>query len=166
LKIIRGRVIKYPDSVDTDAIIPARYLNITDSRELAKHVFEDYDPKFRLKVKTHPIIVAGGNFGCGSSREHAVIALKTAGVKAIVAESYARIFFRNSINLGLPALQVSGVSSKVSDGDEISIDLENWKLKNHNSGITLEIKPLPSIIMGILESGGLENYLKERKGKW
>lgn len=161
--IIRGRVIKYESNVNTDAIIPGRYLVLTDPNELAKHALEDVDPDlFRKISQGRNIIVAGENFGCGSSREHAVIALKYAGIRAIVAESFARIFYRNSINLGLPIVECRKISTTVSDGDEIEIDLTSGEIRDLSSNTTLKFSPSPTFLLEILSSGGLMNYIKRR----
>ena len=164
--IIKGRVIKFGDSIDTDVIIPARFLSFTDEKILGSHAFEDYSPSFRERVKSHPIIVAGKNFGCGSSREHAVLALKGAGVKVVVAESFARIFFRNAINLGLPPLEVEGVGREIDDGDLLEIDLENSIVRDKTKDKTFKTGRLPDFILSILKAGGMANYIREHKGEW
>jgi len=156
---IRGRVWVFGDNIDTDVIIPGRYLVLSDPEELAKHVMEGVDPDFSKKVKKGDIIVAGRNFGCGSSREHAVIALKYAGISAIIAESFARIFFRNAINLGLPVIICPGIRGLVKNGDEVEIDLVKGKIKLPGAK-ELSFEPLPPEIMDIIRAGGLINYLK------
>jgi 3-isopropylmalate/(R)-2-methylmalate dehydratase small subunit len=163
--IIRERAIKYGDNVDTDVIIPARYLNTTEDRELASHCFEGLDKDFKEKVKERKIIVAGYNFGCGSSREHAPISIKASGVKAVIAVSFARIFFRNAINIGLPAIASTEASSFIQDGDELELDLSEGKIKDITGNKTFDIKPLPDFIQGIIESGGYINFIKENINK-
>ena len=160
LAIIHGRVIKYGNNVNTDEIIPARYLSVTDAKILAEHAMEDFDPDFLEKISTRNIIAAGGNFGCGSSREHAAIVLKESGVKVIIAESYARIFFRNAINQGLPALEMEKPAVNIEDNDEVEVDLENWQARNLTAGTRIHIRKMPDFILSILEAGGLVNFLK------
>ncbi len=159
--IIRSRVIKYGDDINTDVIFPGRYLEIVDAQEMAKHAMEDLDENFHEKVKEAKIIVAGKNFGCGSSREQAATCLKHAGVEAIVAKSFARIFFRNAINQGLLVLECRDVDD-IEDGDEIEIDTEKGEIKNVSKGRVYEIKPLPSFLTEIIKSGGLIPYMKRR----
>jgi 3-isopropylmalate/(R)-2-methylmalate dehydratase small subunit len=163
---IVSRIIKYGDNIDTDIIIPARYLTSSDEEFLASHVMEDYDPKFKEKVLERKILLAGKNFGLGSSREHAPIALKKAGVQAIVAESFARIFYRNSINQGLPVVEVKGVTEFALDGDEVELDLERCLIKNLTRGDELHIQGIPSFLLEILSSGGLVNYIKRNRESW
>ena len=159
--IIKEKVIKYGDNVDTDVIIPARYLNTSDKGELAQHCFEDFDTGFKEKVKDKKIIVAGSNFGCGSSREHAPISIKGSGVKLIIAESFARIFFRNAINIGLPVTTSSEAGKYIKDGDELEVDLDKGKIKDITTGKTFTINPLPEFIQEIIESGGYIKYIKK-----
>lgn len=159
-KIIVGKIIKVGNNVDTDAIIPARYLVTTDMKELGRHALEGLDPTLPSKLKDRSIIVAGRNFGCGSSREHAVVALLGAGVKAVVAESFARIFYRNAINRGLLVIEVPGISSIASDDDTMTIDLYNNKITLHSTHQTIDIKPLPEEILKLLEYGGLLEKLR------
>lgn len=163
---IRGRIIRLGDNVDTDVIIPARYLVTHDAEVLAKHVFEDYYPEFRVKASGGAIIVAGENFGLGSSREHAVIALKHSGVKAIVAKSFARIFYRNSINLGLPALVIREAEGldRLKDGDEAELDVANGVLTIIKTGKKFSCDKMPEFIMKIIGSGGLINYFSKKNG--
>ena len=163
---IRGRIIRLGDNVDTDVIIPARYLVTHEADVLAKHVFEDYYPEFRAKAAGGAIVVAGENFGLGSSREHAVIALKHSGVKAIVAESFARIFYRNSINLGLPALILKGREGldRLKDGEEAELDVANGVLTIIKSGEKFSCDKMPEFIMKIIEAGGLINYFLKKRG--
>jgi len=159
--IIKGMAIKYGNNVDTDVIIPARYLYTSDEKELAAHCFEDLDKDFKEKVKTRKIIVAGDNFGCGSSREHAPISIKGSGVKLIIAKSFARIFFRNAINIGLPVVANAEAGKHIKDGDELEIDLSNGKIYDITTGKTFDISPLPEFIQKIIESGGYIKYIKK-----
>ena len=157
---IKGRVWKYGDNVDTDVIIPARYLNTTDEKELAKHCMEDLDPEFASKVQPGDIIVAGESFGMGSSREHAPIAIKASGVSLVIAKSFARIFYRNAINIGLPILENTEIYDLVETGDVIEVDLDKGEI--HVKGKTLKARPFPDFIKEIIEYGGLLNYVKEK----
>jgi 3-isopropylmalate/(R)-2-methylmalate dehydratase small subunit len=163
LKRLTGRALRYGDNINTDIIIPAKYLNTTDITVLAKHAMEPLDPEFKQKASTYNILVAGKNFGCGSSREHAAIVLKAAGIQAIIARSYARIFFRNAINQGIPALQIKDSSTDIDQGDLLDIDLESWKLRDISKAKTMELSRLPDFLLDVLSSGGLTNYLKKRK---
>ena len=161
--MISGKAIKYGDNVNTDVIIPAKYLVLTlDPTELAKHAMEGLDPMFFKKAQGGAIIVAGKNFGCGSSREEAPLALKHAGVKCVLAESFARIFYRNAINLGVPVLECSGVSGKVEDGDELMVNLDTGVIENRSKGLPLRATQLPEFIMEILNDGGLIEHLRKR----
>lgn len=160
LKVIRGKVLKVGDNIDTDAIIPGRYLTLTDPRELGKHALEGLDPNIPNLLTDRQIIVAGRNFGCGSSREHAVLALLGAGVKAVIAESFARIFYRNAINRGLLTIEVPKIRDEVSDGEEVMIDLEKSAVVTA-SGKTLSFKPIPKELVEIIEAGGLIERLKK-----
>ena len=160
---LKGKVFKYGDNVDTDVIIPARYLNVSDANELAKHCLEDLDSKFINDVKKGDIIVAGANFGCGSSREHAPLAIKTAGISCVIAKSFARIFYRNAINIGLPILECSEAISSIKSGDRLEIDLKNGVIKNLTNNKIFTTKPFPEFIMKIVTAGGLINYLKKQK---
>ena len=162
--MVRAPALKVWDDVDTDLIIPGKYLVLTDPRELARHVFENVYPEFREKASRGVVLVAGKNFGCGSSREHAPIALKHSGVLAVVAESFARIFYRNAINIGLPAVECRGVSRVVEDGDTVLLDVEAGVFRNLSRSITLMFKPLPPVLRDILRSGGLVPYLRRRLG--
>lgn len=162
---MKGKVWKFGDDVDTDIIIPGRYLVLRDEKELAACVMEGCDPDFSKKVSEGDIIVAGKNFGCGSSREHAPIAIKGAGVAAVVAESFARIFYRNSINIGLPLIEAKNVSKNVSEGDIIEIDVDKGILKDLDTSEEFEVKPLPEFMLGIMNEGGLINYLKNHIGE-
>ncbi len=161
---IRGRVFKFGDDINTDEIIPARYLNTSEPSELAKHVMEDADPSFPKKVKPGDIIVAGKNFGCGSSREHAPIAIKAAGIAAVIAKSFARIFYRNSINIALPIFVSPEASDEIKEGDEIEIIPQEGIIKNLSTGKTYRFQPIPEEIREIFEAGGLMEYAKKRLG--
>lgn len=160
--IIIDRAIKYGNNVDTDVIIPARYLNTTDEAELASHCFEDLDAGFAEKVKERKIIIAGDNFGCGSSREHAPVSIKASGVKLIIAKTFARIFFRNAINIGLPVIPCPEAAENINDGDEIAADLDRGIIKNITSGREFVINPVPPFIQEIISSGGYINYTKKK----
>ena len=157
---MKGKVWKFGDDVDTDIIIPGRYLVLRDEKELAARVMEGCDPEFSNKVEEGDIIVAGKNFGCGSSREHAPIAIKGAGISAVVAESFARIFYRNSINIGLPSDRSQKYIRTHSEGDIVDIDMDKGILKDLNTCEEFEIKPLPEFMLGIIKEGGLISYLK------
>ena len=159
--VIRGRVHKFRDNVNTDEIIPARYLNTADPDELAKHCMEDIDVEFVGKAASGDIIVAGSNFGCGSSREHAPISIKAAGISCVIAQSFARIFFRNCINIGLPIIEIKN-TSKINDGDEIEIDLAGGKIRNITGKKTYTSSPFPDFLLKIINSGGLMNYINDR----
>ena len=160
--MIRGRVWKFKDDVDTDQIIPARYLVTTDPKELAKHVMEDADSTFPSKVKEGDILVAGKNFGCGSSREHAPLAIKGAGIAAVIAESFARIFFRNAINLGLLIIESPEAAREAEEGDILEIDINQGVIRNVTKNKEYKIKPLPENLQAILKAGGLMEYAKEK----
>ena len=156
-----GKAIKYGDNVDTDVIIPARYLNTSDPAELASHCMEDIDKDFTAKVKSGDIIVGGANFGCGSSREQAPVAIKAAGVEAIIAKSFARIFYRNAINIGLPVV-VADIEA--DDGDIVSVDLEKGIIVNETKNIEVEFQAFEEFMINILSDGGLvKHYLKEKE---
>lgn len=155
-----GHVYKFGSNIDTDAIIPARYLNTFDPAELARHCMEDADPDFPSKVKAGDIIVADKNFGCGSSREHAPIAIKGAGVACVVADSFARIFYRNAINIGLPILESPEAATAIQEGDEIEVDLETGQIKNLRSGEVYQATPFPEFMQRIIARGGLIDYVK------
>ncbi len=161
--IFRGRVWVYPDNVDTDVIIPARYLNTSDPKELAKHCMEDIDESFAKEVKEGDIIVAGFNFGSGSSREHAPIAIKASGVACVVAKSFSRIFYRNAFNIGLPILE-SSVVDELEKFDEIEVDTERGEIKVLKSGKVYSSSVIPEFMQKLIESGGLFNYAKELLG--
>jgi len=159
--IIKGKIWKFKDNIDTDVIIPARYLNTSDPKELALHCMEDYDSEFIKKINQGDIVVAGRNFGCGSSREHAPIALKTAGVSCIIAQSFARIFFRNAINIGLPIFESEEVADQCSEGDLLEVDTANGMIKNLSSCKVYKTNLLPEFIQKIISVGGLRKYVKE-----
>ena len=158
---VQGRVFKYGNDVDTDVIIPARYLNTTSESELASHCMEDIDGEFIKKVQPGDIIVAGDNFGCGSSREHAPIAIKASGIKLIIAASFARIFYRNSINIGLPIWECPEAAAEIAAGDEIRADLDEGTITDVTTGKTFKARPFPPFIQNIIEAGGLINSLKK-----
>ncbi|MBQ7383519.1 MAG: 3-isopropylmalate dehydratase small subunit [Clostridia bacterium] len=158
----KGYVHKYGDNVDTDVIIPARYLNTSDAKELASHCMEDIDKDFAAKVKVGDIIVGGANFGCGSSREHAPLAIKTSGVSCVIAKTFARIFFRNSINIGLAILECPEASEKIENGDEVSIDFDTGVITNHTKNETYKAEPFPDFVKNIIKSDGLLNSIKNR----
>ena len=159
-----GAVWKYGDNVDTDAIIPARYLNVSASEELARHCMEDIDTEFVGAVQSGDIIVAGENFGCGSSREHAPLAIKGAGVSCVVANSFARIFYRNAINVGLPILECPEAVAGTEKGDRLTVDLKTGTITNERTGRTFQTPPFPDFIMKIIQAGGLVPYTRERLG--
>lgn len=159
--IIKGKVWKFKDNIDTDVIIPARYLNTSDPKELALHCMEDYDPEFIKKMERGDIIVAGNNFGCGSSREHAPIALKEAGVSCIIAKSFARIFFRNAINIGLPIFESAEIFDDSNQGDILEVKTESGSITNITNGNIFKINPLPDFIQKVISLGGLKEYVKE-----
>lgn len=161
----QGKVWKYADNVDTDVIIPARYLNTASHEELAKHCMEDIDETFAKEVQTSDIIIAGENFGCGSSREHAPIAIKASGVSLVIAKSFARIFYRNAINIGLPILEHPTLSDECSKNDIIEFNLSNGMVKNITTGKTYECTKFPEEIQKLVNSGGLINYTREKLNK-
>ena len=158
----QGKVFKYPDNVDTDVIIPARYLNTPNAKELALHCMEDIDKDFVKKVNNGDVIVAGWNFGCGSSREHAPIALLNMGAAAVVADSFARIFYRNSINLGLPLLVCKGAAEHVKNGETVELDLKNGTLTCVESGEVLQGEVFGDFVLSILEAGGIKPLFRKK----
>ncbi|NOX21265.1 MAG: 3-isopropylmalate dehydratase small subunit [Nitrospirae bacterium] len=160
--VIKGRVWKFGADIDTDAIIPARYLNTSDPKELAKHVMEDADSEFPKKVKPGDIIVADKNFGCGSSREHAPIAIKAAGIQAVVAKSFARIFYRNSFNIGLPIFESPEAADDIQEGDEIEIDADTGVIKNLTKAKQYQAKPIPPFMQELIRAGGLVEWTKKK----
>ncbi|NLO96705.1 MAG: 3-isopropylmalate dehydratase small subunit [Peptococcaceae bacterium] len=153
---------KFGHDIDTDAIIPARYMNRSEPEHLAAHCMEDADASFAKKVQKGDIIVAGKNFGCGSSREHAPIAIKAAGVKAVIAESYARIFYRNALNIGLPILECPEAVQGIEAGDEVEVDLASGKIENKTKGTTFQARPFPPFMQELIKAGGLVPYVKEK----
>lgn len=157
-----GRVHKYGDNVDTDVIIPARYLNTASHKELAAHCMEDIDAEFTKNVQEGDIIVATKNFGCGSSREHAPIAIKASGVSCVIASTFARIFYRNSINIGLPILECSSAAEDIKDGDTVSVDFNTGVITNETTGKTYQAEPFPEFIQNIIKEGGLLNSIKNK----
>jgi 3-isopropylmalate/(R)-2-methylmalate dehydratase small subunit len=159
---LRGHVHKYGADVNTDVIIPARYLNTTDPQELAQHCMEDEDPEFVRRVRPGDIIVADTNFGCGSSREHAPIAIKAAGVSCVIAKSFARIFYRNAINLALPVLECAEAVEGSESGDELEVDLESGAVRNLTRGTAFQAKPFPDFMLELLQAGGLVEYTKRK----
>ena len=163
--MIRGKVWKFGDHVDTDVIIPARYLNAPEPSELAKHCMEDIDSSFAGAVQAGDIMVGGWNFGCGSSREHAPVAIQASGITCVIAASFARIFYRNSINIGFPILECPEASEAIKAGDIVTVDTETGKITDETTGQVFEAKPFPPFIQKIVESGGLLSYLKEKQGK-
>jgi len=159
---VNGKAITFGNNIDTDVILPGPYLVHTDPNELAKHAMEGLDPKFPEKAADGVIVVGGKNFGCGSSREQAPLALKYAGVKCVLAESFARIFYRNSITIGLPVLACPGISGKVKEGDEVVVNLQTGKVEDRTNGSVFQATQLPEFIMEILDDGGLIEHLKRR----
>ena len=157
----KGHVFKYPDNVDTDVIIPARYLNTPNAQELAKHCMEDIDADFVNKIQTGDVIVAGWNFGCGSSREHAPLVIKTCGTGCVIAKSFARIFCRNAINIGMPILECEEAADEINAGDEVSIDFDTGEISDLTTGKTYQAQPFPEFIQNIIAKGGLLASLKE-----
>jgi len=160
---IRGKAVIYGDDIDTDVIIPGRYLVLQDPAELAKHAMEGVDPDYPRKARGGAIIVAGRNFGCGSSREEAPVALKHANTRCVIAESFARIFYRNAINVGLPILEAS-IRDRVSEGDELEVDVVNGIIENKTKGIAIKAKPLPPLALEIINAGGLTRHIRKKLG--
>lgn len=158
---MKGKVFKFGNDIDTDIILPGRYLIYTDEEELSKHCMEGLVSDFKSQVNTGDFILGGTNFGCGSSREHAPIAIKGCGISAVIAESFARIFYRNATNVGVPLLEAPGVSEIIEDGEEIEVDMEKGLIISE-SGKEIEFKKLPPFMLEILESGGLISYLKKQ----
>ena len=159
----KGHVFKYGDNVDTDVIIPARYLNSFDAQELASHAMADIDPTFATTVEKGDIIVAGQNFGCGSSREHAPLCLKTAGVKCVIAKSFARIFYRNSINIGFPIMECEEAADKIEVGDEVEVDFSTGVITNKTKNETYQSQPFPEFLQKMIDADGLVNYVNSKK---
>ena len=158
----QGRVHKYGDNVDTDVIIPARYLNTSSHAELAAHCMEDIDADFVSRVKEGEIMVAGKNFGCGSSREHAPIAIKASGISCVIASTFARIFYRNALNIGLAILECDEAASDIQDGDEVRVDFDTGTITNLTTGKTYQAQPFPPFIQNIITKGGLLNSIRDR----
>ena len=159
-----GSVFKYPDNVDTDVIIPARYLNTPNAKELAAHCMEDIDKDFVHNVHAGDIMVGGWNFGCGSSREHAPLAIKTAGISVVIAKSFARIFYRNSINIGLPIMECPEAADAIAAGDEVHVDFDTGVITDKTTGRTFQAQPFPEVIQEIIECGGLIERTKRKLG--
>jgi 3-isopropylmalate/(R)-2-methylmalate dehydratase small subunit len=159
---VKGKAVKFGNNIDTDVILPGKWLSLINPKELAEHAMEGLDPKFPEKAAKGVIIIGAKNFGCGSSREQAPLALKYAGVQCVLAESFARIFFRNSINIGLPVIECKGISTAVSEGDEISVDFEAGKIQNLTTKKTMQGTKLPPFIMEIFSDGGLIENLRKR----
>ena len=162
MKAAQGTVFKYGDNVDTDVIIPARYLNSSDPKELATHCMEDIDKDFVKNVKVGDIIVANKNFGCGSSREHAPIAIKAAGVSCVIAETFARIFYRNAINIGLPIVECPEASRGIENGDEVEVDFDSGMIYNRTKGTEFKGQAFPAFMQNIIDQGGLVNYINNK----
>ncbi len=162
MKAAKGHVFKYGDNVDTDVIIPARYLNSSDPAELATHCMEDIDKEFVHKVQKGDIIVATKNFGCGSSREHAPIAIKVAGVSCVIAETFARIFYRNAINIGLPIIECAEASKGIEDGDEVEVDFDSGMIRNLTKKTEFKGQAFPPFMQKIIDAEGLVNYINAR----
>lgn len=158
---VKGKAIKYGDNIDTDVIIPARYLNTTDKKELASHCMEDLDKDFHSKISAGDILVAGNNFGCGSSREHAPLAIKASGVACVIAKDFARIFYRNAINIGLPILECEAAAEEASEGDELRVDFDTGVIENVSKGKTYKTFPFPDFLQNIINSGGLLQSVKK-----
>lgn len=159
---LQGRVWKYGDNVDTDAIIPARYLNVSTPEALAAHCMEDIDPEFARRVRPGDILIAGENFGCGSSREHAPLALKGAGVSCVIARSFARIFFRNAINIGLPVLISPAAVEETGPGQTVEVDLKHGVIRNLDTGSVFQAEPFPPFLLDIIQAGGLVEFVRRR----
>ncbi len=162
MKAARGTVFKYGNNVDTDVIIPARYLNSSDPKELALHCMEDIDKEFIKNVKNGDIIVAEKNFGCGSSREHAPIAIKAAGVSCVIAETFARIFYRNAINIGLPIVECKDAAAEINSGDEVEVDFDTGIITDKTTGKTYQGQAFPEFMQKIIDCEGLVNYINQK----
>ena len=162
MKAACGKVFKFGDNVDTDVIIPARYLNSSDPKELAEHCMEDIDADFVKKVSLGDLIVATKNFGCGSSREHAPLAIKAAGVSCVIAETFARIFYRNAINIGLPIIECPEAAKDIADGDEVEVDFDSGRITNKTKGTTYQGQAFPPFMQKIIDCGGLVNYINQK----
>ena len=162
----KGKVWMFGDDVNTDLIIPGKYLELVDPEEMAEHAMEGIDPDFPRKIQKGDIVVGGTNFGCGSSREHAPLALKYAGIDAVIAESFARIYYRNSINIGLPALECPGITEAVEEGDTVEVDVTGGTVKNTRTGAELSFTSLPGFMIEILGEGGLVMYIRNHMDEW
>lgn len=162
MEAAKGRVFKYGDNVDTDVIIPARYLNSSDPAELATHCMEDIDATFTKRVAKGDIIVATKNFGCGSSREHAPISIKASGVSCVIAETFARIFYRNSINIGLPIIECAEAATAIQDGDEVEVNFDTGIITDITTGKTFKGQAFPPFMQGLIDAGGLVNYINNK----
>ncbi len=158
----QGKAIKYGDNVDTDVIIPARYLNSSDPKELAQHCMEDIDKEFVNKVQPGDIMIGGKNFGCGSSREHAPISIKASGISCVIAETFARIFYRNSINIGLPIMECPEAAKAISEGDEVEVDFDSGVITDKTTGETFTGQAFPEFMQKIIDSEGLINYINQK----
>ena len=158
----KGKVFKYGDNVDTDVIIPARYLNSQDAKELASHAMEDIDAEYVKKVEPGDIMVAGWNFGCGSSREHAPLVIKTSGAAVVIAKSFARIFYRNAINIGLPIMECEEAAEAIKSGDTVSVDFDSGVIKDETTGKVFQAQPFPEFIQNMIKAGGLMNSIREK----
>ena len=161
----KGHVFKYPDNVDTDVIIPARHLNTQDAKELASHCMEDIDKEFVAKVQPGDVMVGGWNFGCGSSREHAPLCIKTSGISVVIAKSFARIFYRNSINIGLPILECEAAAEAIEAGDLVSVDFDTGVITDETTGAVFQAEPFPPFIQEIIAAGGLMNSIQAKNAK-
>jgi 3-isopropylmalate/(R)-2-methylmalate dehydratase small subunit len=161
----KGKVWKFGNNIDTDAIIPARYLNTSDPQELAKHCMEDADPSFTKKMRPGDMLLADRNFGCGSSREHAPLAIKAAGISCVVAKSFARIFYRNAFNMGLPIFESSDAVDNTFEGDEIEVDADSGEITNHTRHRTFKAQPIPPFMQELIAAGGLMKYAQKRQMK-
>ena len=161
--MVQGKAHKYPDNVDTDVIIPARYLNTADHKELAAHCMEDIDAQFKNSVRPGDVMAAGWNFGCGSSREHAPVAIKAAGISVVIAKSFARIFYRNSINIGLPIMECPEAVDAISAGDTVSVDFTTGLITDETTGKTFQAEPFPPFIQKIIADGGLMKSIKAKQ---
>ena len=163
--MVSGKVFKYGDNVDTDVIIPARYLNAPSPAELAKHCMEDIDASFATTVKPGDIMVGGANFGCGSSREHAPISIRACGVRCVIAASFARIFYRNAINIGFPILECEEAVEGIDEYDQVEVDYETGVIYNKTKGTQFQAQPFPAFLQKMIETNGLVNYVNEKKEK-
>ena len=164
-KVLKGKAFAYGANIDTDQIYPGRFLDLTDPDQVGKHALEGADPNFVKEVQPGDLVVASTNFGCGSSREHAAVTLKTAGVGAILADSFGRIFYRNAINLGVPLIVCPGISAIVKRGDQLTVDMTTGKVTNETTGATAQAQPLSDYVMNILDSGGIKPLIKKQYGQ-